>query len=207
MWPLSLNRWQTSPNECEAIGASRSGATPRREATLGNAHQDTKFTILRGQLQETQSVTAFLGERATQVHSLVSAEKEGAEKEGAEKEGAEREDIEQEGESIALETMLLTARLLAKAGEREIVFVAQSLPQLSSEQIYRLWAVADEDSEPMYCGQFRQDDSGTARWEAPDAACTNAPAQLLITLDAPDDLITSAGPLVLQSEMATEREV
>jgi hypothetical protein len=92
-----------------------------------------------------------------------------------------------------------TARLLAKPGDRNLTLVAQALPKLPKNQIYRLWAVATPSVPPMYCGQFRQDDSGKAQWVAPNVACSKNPFQLLITLDEPSDPITSAGPLVMRS--------
>ncbi len=92
-----------------------------------------------------------------------------------------------------------TARILAKAGDVSVTLVAHDLPKLSKSQIYRVWAVATPAAAPMYCGQFRQDSNGTAKWVAPNAACTQKPAKLLITLDAPSDPTTSAGPLVMKS--------
>jgi anti-sigma-K factor RskA len=91
------------------------------------------------------------------------------------------------------------ARIFAKPGDRAVTLVAQDLPKLPDSQIYRLWAVATPTAAPMYCGEFRQDDSGTAQWVAPDAACTNKPLKYLITQDAPTDPTTSAGPLVMRS--------
>lgn len=91
------------------------------------------------------------------------------------------------------------ARIFAKPGDRAVTLVAQDLPRLPESQIYRLWAVATPTAAPMYCGQFRQDDQGTAQWIAPSPVCTQNPAQLLITLDGPTDPTTSAGPLVLKS--------
>ncbi len=92
-----------------------------------------------------------------------------------------------------------TARLVAKPGDRAVTLVAQNLPKLADNQVYRLWAVATPKAAPMYCGEFRQDAGGTAQWVAPNVACTQNPAQLLITLDAPTDPTTSAGPLVMRS--------
>ncbi|MEL6939981.1 MAG: anti-sigma factor [Cyanobacteria bacterium J06598_1] len=175
-WPPSLSTGIAAA-AIAALGLTQLQLHARSQQTIALQQQldDTAAEVasLRSQLKETQAVTAFLGESATQIHSLTSAEN----------------------------TPDSTARLLAKTGEPDIVFIAQNLPQPAPEQIYRLWAIADESSAPMYCGQFRQDASGTARWRAPDAACTNSPAQLLITLDAPDDPITSAGPLVMQSDV------
>jgi anti-sigma-K factor RskA len=91
------------------------------------------------------------------------------------------------------------AQIFAKPGDRTVTLMAQSLPKLPNNQIYRLWAVATPKAVPTYCGQFRQDDSGTAQWDAPNAACTNKPLQLMITLDGPSDPTTSAGPVVMQS--------
>ncbi len=92
-----------------------------------------------------------------------------------------------------------TARILSSAGSVNVTLVAHDLPKLSKSQIYRLWAVATPTVAPMYCGQFRQDSAGIAKWVAPNAACTQKPAKLLITLDAPTDPTTSAGPLVMKS--------
>ncbi len=92
-----------------------------------------------------------------------------------------------------------TARILSNVGSVNVTLVAHDLPKLSNSQIYRLWAVATPTAAPMYCGQFRQDNGGIAKWVAPNAACTQKPAQLLITVDAPTDPTTSAGPLVMKS--------
>lgn len=136
-----------------------------------------ELSSLRQQLKDTQTVTAFLGEPSTQVHSLVGTESE-------------------QGDSVP------NAKLFTQTGNREIVLVTESLPQLPTSQVYRLWAVADDSalSDTIYCGQFRQNTDGTARWAVPDQSCTASPAKLLVTLDAPSDPITSAGPLVLASD-------
>jgi Anti-sigma-K factor rskA len=94
-----------------------------------------------------------------------------------------------------------TARLLARSGDRSVTLIAHDLPTLSNDRIYRLWAVATPTAAPMYCGQFRQNNGGTAQWVAPNIACTKNPTKLLITLDAPTDPTTSAGPLVMQSSI------
>jgi hypothetical protein len=94
---------------------------------------------------------------------------------------------------------LARARIIAKPGDRKVTIVATALPKLQNNQIYRLWAVAAPAAAPTYCGQFRQDDSGKAQWDAPSAACTQKPLQLMITLDGPTDPTTAAGPLVMQT--------
>ena len=137
--------------------------------------KNTELKRLQNELQANQRAIAQLGQPGTQIYSLVGAT------------------------SNPKNSRLATARLLAKSGDRTVTLVAQGMPKLSDNQIYRLWSVAKPSSAPVYCGQFRQNDSGTAQWIAPNAACTKNPSQLLITLDAPTDPITSAGPLVMRS--------
>jgi anti-sigma factor RsiW len=94
---------------------------------------------------------------------------------------------------------LATAQLVAKPGDRTVTIVATALPKLQTNQVYRLWAATATATKPLYCGQFRQDDNGTAQWDAPNLACTQKPLQLMITLDGPTDPTTAAGPLVMQT--------
>jgi hypothetical protein len=133
---------------------------------------NTELKRLQHELDANQSTIARLSQPDTKVYSLVGAPSA---------------------------PNRATARLLAKPGDRTVTLVAQDLPKLSQNQIYRLWAVSTPSVAPAYCGQFRQDNTGKAQWVAPNAACTKNPSQLLITLDAPSDPITSAGPLVMQS--------
>jgi anti-sigma-K factor RskA len=136
---------------------------------------NTELKRLSSELQANQTTIARLSQPDTQVYSLVGAAPNPKNR------------------------RLATARLLAKPGDVTVTLVAQDLPKLPNNQIYRLWSVATPSASPMYCGQFRQNDSGTAQWVTPNAACTKNPSQLLITLDAPTDPITSAGPLVMRS--------
>ena len=150
---------------------------PDRTAALQQQLKDTNTELarLRSELQANQAAVAVLSDPSTQVQALVGTMPNPTDK------------------------RLATARMLMKPGDRQVTLVAQNLPKLPAEQIYRLWSVADTSAAPMYCGEFRQDDSGTAQWTAPDAACTKNPAQMIVTLDAPGDPITSAGPLVMKS--------
>ena len=93
-----------------------------------------------------------------------------------------------------------TGRLVTTPGHQDMVLVSENLPLLSEDQIYRLWAIADEAAQPAYCGQFRTNVEGTVQWTAPAIICSETPSQLLITLDNPTDSIDSAGPLVMQSQ-------
>lgn len=135
---------------------------------------NTELERLRSELEANQSTIARISQPGIQMYALVGA-------------------------TSNPDSRLATAQLLAKPGDITVTLVAQDLPKLSNNQIYRLWSVAKPSAAPMYCGQFRQDDSGIAQWVAPNAACTQNPSQLLITLDAPTDPITSAGPLVMRS--------
>ncbi len=136
---------------------------------------NTELTRLRSEIQVNQNTIARLSLPDTQTYALIGAAPDP-------KDGR-----------------IATARLLATPGNVDVMLVTHGMPKLSDDRIYRLWAVAKPSAAPMYCGQFRQDDSGTAQWVAPNAACTQNPSQLLITLDAPTDPTTSAGPLVMRS--------
>jgi Anti-sigma-K factor rskA len=136
---------------------------------------ESELMLLRSELKANQRTIALLSQPDIQMYALKGAT------------------------SSPQNSRLARARLLAKPGDRTVTLVAQALPKLSDRQIYRLWAVATPKAAPTYCGQFRQDDSGTAQWDAPNPACTNKPLQLMITLDGPSDPTTSAGPVVMES--------
>lgn len=159
-----------------ALGVNQVQLNRQSQQTIALQKQvkDTNAELqrLRGELQANQETIALLSQPDTRSYALVGAT--------SNSKGA-------------------TARVFAKPSDRTVTLVAQDLPKLPKNQIYRLWAVAAPSVAPTYCGQFRQDDSGKAQWIAPSAICTKNPAKLLITLDAPSDPITSAGPLVMRS--------
>ena len=134
---------------------------------------NTELKRLRNELQTSQRTIAQSTKSGTQTYALTSA--------------------------TANPSANPTAKIFVKPGDRTVTIVAQDLPKLQTDRIYRLWAIANPKATPMYCGEFRQNDSGTAQWLAPNAACTQNPSKLLITLDAPTDPTTSAGPLVMRS--------
>jgi anti-sigma-K factor RskA len=160
-----------------ALGLNQMQLKQQSQQTIALQQQleatNAELKRLRGELEANQNAIARLSQPDTRVYSLVGA--------------------------ASTNNRRATARLLAKPGDRNVTLVAQDLPKLPNSQIYRLWSVATPAAAPMYCGQFRQDDSGTAQWVAPNAACTKNPSQLLITLDKPTDPITSAGALVMRS--------
>jgi anti-sigma-K factor RskA len=131
---------------------------------------------LRNELQANQGAIELLSQPDTQMYSLM-------------------------GTTDPNSGRISKARLLTRPGTVAVTLVAHNLPKLTNNQIYRLWAVATPTAAPMYCGQFRQNDRGTAQWVAPNVACTKTPKQLLITLDAPTDPTTAAGPLVMKSSI------
>lgn len=130
---------------------------------------------LRSKLSASEKVTALLNDPSTQIHALVGADSEQP------------------------DATATSARVLVKPGDREVTLVAQNLPQLPEDQIYRFWSVTEASATPQYCGEFRQDSSGTAQWTAVDAACLENPLQTMITLDAPNDPTTLPGPTVMES--------
>jgi hypothetical protein len=136
----------------------------------------TEVERLRNELQANQGTIELLSQPDTQMYSLM-------------------------GTTDPKSGRISKARLLTRPGTVAVTLVAHDLPKLTNNQIYRLWAVATPTAAPMYCGQFRQNDRGTAQWIAPNVACTKTPKQLLITLDAPTDPTTAAGPLVMKSSI------
>lgn len=136
---------------------------------------NAELARLRTDLQTSQATVAQLSNPNTQVQALIGSAPNPA------------------------NSRLPTARLLVQPGAAEVTLVAHDLPKLSQDQVYRLWSVADASAPPTYCGQFRQNAEGTARWATPAPICTTQPSKFVITLDAPEDPITSAGPLVMQS--------
>ncbi|MEN8446703.1 MAG: anti-sigma factor [Cyanobacteria bacterium J06555_13] len=91
--------------------------------------------------------------------------------------------------------------LLAAPDHSEVTLVVENLPPLSESQIYRLWAAATLTAQPIFCGEFSEAVEGTAVWTVPDALCSNAPAKIIITVDAVVDPLVPKGPAVLQSTL------
>jgi hypothetical protein len=91
-------------------------------------------------------------------------------------------------------------RLMALPDQSEVVFVSHNLPTLSGDRIYRLWAVPDATAEPVFCGQFNNDETGLSHWEVPSNWCTVPPHQLLITIDRITDPPLPTGELVMESQ-------
>ncbi len=157
--------------------------TQQSQQTLALQQQleatNAELTQLRSELEVRQRAIALLSEPGTQVLSLVG-------------------ELPDSAEPNAVNSSLATARVLAKPGALEVTLVAQGLPELPEDKVYRYWSLTKDSTDPTYCGQFRQDDSGTAQWVVPDAICTETPLQLMITVDSPDDPHTLGGQVVMQ---------
>lgn len=90
--------------------------------------------------------------------------------------------------------------LLAIDSEAQAALIAtQSLAPLPEDEVYRLWAVANET--PTYCGEFNPNqDEAIAQWGLPDSACSASSALLLITREQADAPRSPQGELVLQPQ-------
>ncbi|NJR48725.1 MAG: anti-sigma factor [Leptolyngbyaceae cyanobacterium CSU_1_3] len=89
--------------------------------------------------------------------------------------------------------------LVVNSSQDAIVVLVQNLPELPVGQAYRLWAMPDANSKPLYCGQFTSRSTGsTVRLSPPDAGCRGAVAQMLITTESSTAPPVPAGQLVMQ---------
>ncbi|WOD41240.1 anti-sigma factor [Nodosilinea sp. E11] len=91
------------------------------------------------------------------------------------------------------------ARLVVNPADQTALIVTTDLPTLTTEQVYRLWAVADSD--PVFCGQFNpQTVQAMHQWSLPNPTCADRPVQMLITTEKAADPPLPAGDLVMQSQ-------
>lgn len=92
-----------------------------------------------------------------------------------------------------------SGRLVIDPDQQSALIVTQDLPTLPSEQVYRLWALADAD--PVYCGEFNPDSADTiSQWQLPSpAACQSNAVQMLITSELATAPLSPQGQLVLQN--------
>jgi hypothetical protein len=92
-----------------------------------------------------------------------------------------------------------SGRLVVDPADETALIVTEDLPPLAADQVYRLWAIADQD--PLFCGQFNPDAvQSTNQWQLPDVACGAAEVQMLITAESADAPPVPVGTLVLQSQ-------
>ena len=97
------------------------------------------------------------------------------------------------------EALTSSGSLLTLPNHSEVQLVSHNLPVLPAGQVYRLWAVATRESDPMFCGEFNNTEIGNVQWQVPDALCNATPFKVIITIDAVVDPPVPRGPAVLVS--------
>lgn len=96
----------------------------------------------------------------------------------------------------------VSGRLIVVPGHSEVALVADNMPLLPADQIYRLWATTDDRSDPLYCGQFQANETGAMQWVVPESLCVTNPAQMLITIEPAASAPRFGNELVMQSPMS-----
>jgi anti-sigma-K factor RskA len=80
----------------------------------------------------------------------------------------------------------------------QATIVTQNLSPLPDKEAYRLWALAENKSAPVFCGQFKSETAqSVAQWQLPSVDCKN-PKKWLVTAELASALPVPSGPLVLQ---------
>ena len=97
----------------------------------------------------------------------------------------------------ALEGTEKTSGSLVVVPVQNQVTIVNNLPQLPKGQVYRLWAIAANATQPTYCGEFNA--GAIATWSAPAAACGKNVTQMLITAELATDPQVPKGELVMKS--------
>ncbi|MEM9485121.1 MAG: anti-sigma factor, partial [Cyanobacteria bacterium P01_F01_bin.116] len=91
--------------------------------------------------------------------------------------------------------------LLTLPDHSEVQLVSHNLPVLPEGKTYRLWSVATNTSDPMFCGQFNNTEVGNVQWTVPDSLCNAKPVKVIITVDAVIDPPVPKGPPVLEGRI------
>lgn len=92
--------------------------------------------------------------------------------------------------------------LVVNSRQNAIVLLVQNLPELPVGQAYRLWAIPQGATKPLYCGQFTSRATETTlRWSALDAGCSATIAQILVTAESSTAPPVPAGQLVLKGSV------
>jgi anti-sigma-K factor RskA len=77
-----------------------------------------------------------------------------------------------------------SARIIYNPNQEKAILIANQLPEVKAEQIYRLWAIVGQ--EKIACADFRTDTSGNlvSEFALPQTDCSKAQATLAVTLES-----------------------
>ncbi|MGV0023871.1 anti-sigma factor [Phormidesmis priestleyi] len=89
--------------------------------------------------------------------------------------------------------------LVVNPTQKTLTILVQNLPQLPSDQIYRLWAMPKGSTKPSFCGQFNSLTETPTQLSDSDAVCKTAVSQMLITAESATAPLVPAGSLVMKS--------
>ncbi len=90
--------------------------------------------------------------------------------------------------------------LVVNSTQKTLTVLAKNLPELSSGQTYRLWAVPKGATKPSFCGQFNSRAEGTTtQLSNSDTVCSETASQMLITAESATAPLVPAGDLVMKS--------
>ncbi|MCU0566520.1 MAG: anti-sigma factor [Oculatellaceae cyanobacterium Prado106] len=144
--------------------------------------QTSQQTIgrLQQEIQTTAALTAALQQPGAQLYPLAGTEK----------------------------AAIAAGSLIMVPGQQRAVMVVQNLPTLPTDRAYRLWAITENATQPVLCGEFNPgvlnsetvNGRAIATWGTPDQICTTTVNQMLITTEAIADPPVPRGDLVMESK-------
>lgn len=84
---------------------------------------------------------------------------------------------------------------------QEVIVSVKDLPPAPEGEIYRIWAIVENQSEPIFCGQFTTNPDGaiTRSWKTPPAIANATVSKLVITTELIDAPRRPQGTAVMQS--------
>jgi Anti-sigma-K factor rskA len=89
--------------------------------------------------------------------------------------------------------------LVVNSTQKTLTILVQNLPQLPSDQTYRLWAMPKGSTKPSFCGQFNRPAKTPTQLANSDAVCSTDVSQMLITVESATAPLVPAGSLVMKS--------
>lgn len=94
-----------------------------------------------------------------------------------------------------------SGRVVIDSRQNAFVVLVQNLPDLPTNQAYRLWAIPQGRTQPNYCGQFTSREAAIGYRSVLQSACDISGAQLLITAELTAAPPVPAGSLVMKSSL------